>query len=100
MQRLVGYDTTVEGLGFSQYGPPAALLGEGGNKLLEIVQKRARTVAVENYKRLLGHIDEYERSEKNVVLSDEEQLKELERRNYTLSQKIYELKKKIQQSKI
>ena len=37
---------------------------------------------------------------KNVVLSDEEQLKELERRNYTLSQKIYELKKKIQQSKI
>ena len=100
MQRLVGYDTTVEGLGFSQYGSPAALLGEGGNKLLEIVQKRARTVAVENYKRLLGHIDEYERSEKNVVLSDEEQLKELERRNYTLSQKIYELKKKIQQSKI
>ena len=29
MQRLVGYGETLEGLGFTEKGPPAALLGEG-----------------------------------------------------------------------
>ena len=34
MQRLVGYSPTVEGLGFTGAGFPAAMLGEGGKELI------------------------------------------------------------------
>merc|ERR1711959_157858 len=119
LQRLVGYASTIEGLGFTEGGrPAAALLGEGGKPLLKQEVAMIRPTARENFKRLLGHLEEHR---SRIVSEDkgtgtaplaamrkgmtskaeaEAELRKLEERFGSISQRIYELRKLIGDSKI
>ena len=107
MQRLVGYSPTVEGLGFTGAGFPAAMLGEGGKELLSQEFDSARDTAVANYKRLLAHLEEgRRREEQEQAAGDEElslaemqaELEVLEARAFTTGRRIADLRRAINSS--
>lgn len=99
MQRLVGYSTTIEGLGFVSLGLPAKLLGDGGRALLREDMANMRPAAVSNYKRLLGHLDEHtQRSKEPVDVPTnfsrhelEQELEALKKRSHTISNRMHDL---------
>ena len=106
-QRLVGYDTSTEGLGFTEPGHPASLLGEGGTAVLKAASETARATAVANYKRLLAHrevhvVELQAKADGEAVtlaqMSEEEvraELQALESRTFAISQRIHELRKRL-----
>ena len=107
MQRLVGYSPTVEGLGFTGAGFPAAMLGEGGKELLSKEFDSARDTAVANYKRLLAHLEEGRRREQQEQAVGDEartlaemqaELEELEARAFTTGRRIADLRRAINSS--
>ena len=111
MQRLCGYSPTVEGLGFTAKGFPAALLGDGGKELLGQELAGARDTAVANYKRLLAHLDEHRQRGALASSGDggaalreraglEEELEGLESRAFTISQRIHEIRRDLNNPKL
>ena len=104
MQRLCGYSPTVEGLGFAAKGFPAALLGDGGKELLAMERAGARDTALANYKRLQAHLDEHREREAAEGICDatvaengglEAELEGLESRAFTISQRMYEIRREL-----
>ena len=107
MQRLVGYSPTVEGLGFTGAGFPAAMLGAGGKELLSQEFDSARDTALPNYKRLLTHLEEgRKREEQEQAVGDDAlslaemqaELEEVEARAFTTSRRIADLRRAINSS--